>query len=116
MNNTFAIVYAGHGNPLLGDLIEHRCVAGLPLAGRFRSIDLLLTNLDDSGVRNVGLITQRNFQSLVEHVGSGAMWDMNKKQGGLTMLTPFDQGMSTDLYRGFADALFAKRYYLQRQL
>ncbi len=116
MNNTFAIVYAGHGNPLLGDLIEHRCVAGMPLGGRFRSIDLLLTNLDDSGVRNVGLITQRNFQSLVEHVGSGAAWDMSKKQGGLTMLSPFDQGMSTNLYRGFGDALFAKRYYLERQL
>ena len=116
MNNTFAIVYAGHGNPLLGDLIEHRCVASMPLGGRFRSIDLLLTNLDDSGVRNVGIITQRNFQSLVEHVGSGAIWDMSKKQGGLAMLSPFDKGMSTNLYRGLGDALFAKRYYLDRQL
>ncbi|ACV22724.1 Glucose-1-phosphate adenylyltransferase [Slackia heliotrinireducens] len=116
MNNTFAIVYAGHGNQLLGDLLSYRCVAGMPLAGRFRNIDFLFTNLADSGVRNVGLITQRNYQSLVEHVGSGAAWDMNKKQGGLAVLAPFDQGTGTELYRGFGDAMFAKRYFLNRQL
>lgn len=116
MKDTFAIAYAGHGNLLLGDLVAHRCVAAMPLAGRFRNIDFLLTNLDDSGVRNVGVITQRNFQSLVEHVGSGAAWDMNSKRGGLAVLAPFDQGTATDLYRGLGDALFAKRYYLDRQL
>jgi len=116
MKNTFAIVYAGHGNLLLGDLLAYRCVAGMPLAGRFRNIDLLLTNLDDSGVPNVGLIMQRNFQSLVEHVGSGSIWDMTRKQGGLALLSPFDQGTGTDLYHGLGDALFAKRYYLDRQL
>lgn len=116
MDNMFAIVYAGHGNILLGDLLAYRCVAGMPLASRFRNIDLLLTNLDDSGVRNVGLITQRNFQSLVEHVGSGATWDMSRKRGGLAVLSPFDQGTGTGLYHGLGDALFAKRYFLDRQL
>ena len=115
MNDTFAIVYAGHGNPLLGDLIAHRCVAALPLAGRFRTIDVLLSNLSQSGIRNVGVIMQRNFQSLVEHIGSGDAWDLNSKSGGVALLTPFDQGLGTGLYRGFGDALFAKRYYLNRQ-
>ena len=115
MNDTFAIVYAGHGNPFLGDLIAHRCVSALPLAGRFRTIDVLLSNLSQSGVRSVGVIMQRNFQSLVEHIGSGDAWDLNSKSGGVALLTPFDQGMGTDLYQGFGDALFAKRYYLNRQ-
>ena len=115
MNDTFAIVYAGHGNPLLGDLIAHRCVAALPLAGRYRTIDVLLSNIAQSGVRDVGVIMQRNFQSLVEHIGSGDAWDLHSKRGGVALLTPFDQGLSTDIYRSFGDALMAKRYYCDRQ-
>ena len=115
MKDTFAIVYAGHGNPLLGDLIAHRCVSALPLAGRFRTIDVLLSNLSQSGIRDVGVIMQRNFQSLVEHIGSGDAWDLSSKRGGVALLTPFDQGLGTDLYHGFGDALFAKRYYINRQ-
>ncbi|MBQ9042952.1 MAG: glucose-1-phosphate adenylyltransferase subunit GlgD [Eggerthellaceae bacterium] len=115
MNDTFAMVYAGHGNPLLGDLIAHRAVSALPLAGRFRTIDVLLSNISQSGIRNVGVIMQRNFQSLVEHIGSGDAWDLNSKSGGVALLTPFDQGLGTGLYQSFGDALFAKRYYLDHQ-
>ena len=115
MNDTFAVVYAGHGNPLLGDLIAHRCVSALPLGGRYRTIDVLLSNISQSGIRDVGVIMQRNFQSLVEHIGSGDAWDLHSKRGGVALLTPFDQGYGTGLYRGFGDALFAKRYYLEQQ-
>ncbi|MBQ9004595.1 MAG: glucose-1-phosphate adenylyltransferase subunit GlgD [Eggerthellaceae bacterium] len=115
MNDTFAIVYAGHGNPLLGDLIAHRAVSASPLAGRYRTIDVLLSNVAQSGIRDVGVIMQRNFQSLVEHIGSGDAWDLNSKNGGVALLTPFDQGLSTGLYQSFGDALFAKRYYIERE-
>lgn len=115
MNDTFAIVYAGHGNLLLGDLIAHRCVSALPFAGRYRTVDVLLSNISQSGIRDVGVIMQRNFQSLLEHIGSGDAWDLNSKRGGVALLTPFDQGVGTELYRGFGDALFAKRYYINRQ-
>ena len=115
MNDTFAIIYAAHGNPLLGDLIAHRCVSALPLAGRYRTIDVLLSNISQSGIRDVGVIMQRNFQSLVEHIGSGDAWDLASKRGGVALLTPFDQGLGTDLYRDFCDAAMAKRYYFDRQ-
>ena len=115
MNDTFAIIYAAHGNPLLGDLIAHRCVSALPLAGRYRTIDVLLSNISQSGIRDVGVIMQRNFQSLVEHIGSGDAWDLASKRGGVALLTPFDQGLGTDLYRDFCDAAMAKRYYFNRQ-
>ena len=115
MNDTFALVFAGHGNPLLGDLIAHRAVSALPLAGRYRTIDVVLSNIAQSGIRNVGVIMQRNFQSLVEHIGSGDAWDLNSKRGGVALLTPFDQGLGTGLYKGFGDALIAKRYYIDEQ-
>ena len=115
MKDAFAIVYAGHGNPFLGDLIAHRCAAALPLAGRYRMIDVLLSNLSQSGIHDVGVIMQRNYQSLLEHIGGGGAWDLNKKNGGVALLTPFDQGLATELYHDFGDALFAKRYYINRQ-
>ena len=115
MNDTFAMVYAGLGNPLLGDLIAHRAVSALPLAGRYRTIDVVLSNITQSGIRNVGIIMQRNFQSLVEHIGSGDAWDLNSKRGGVALLTPYDQGLGTGLYQSFGDALFAKRYYIDNQ-
>lgn len=115
MNDTFAIIYAGHGNPLLGDLIAHRAVSAIPLAGRYRTIDVLLSNIAQSGIRDVGVIMQRNFQSLVEHIGSGDPWDLHSKNGGVALLTPFDQGLGTGLYQSFGDALFAKRYYIERE-
>lgn len=115
MNDTFAIVYAGHGNPFLGELIAHRAVSALPFAGRYRTIDVILSNISQSGIRDVGVIMQRNFQSLVEHIGSGDAWSLSSKHGGVALLTPFDQGLTTELYHGFGDALMAKRYYLDRQ-
>ena len=115
MKDTFAIVYADLGSPLLGDLIAHRSVSALPFAGRYRVIDVLLSNLSQSGVRDVGVIMQRNFQSLVEHIGSGDAWDLSSKNGGVALLTPFDQGLGTDLYQDFNDAMYTKRYYVNRQ-
>ncbi len=113
MNDTFAIIYAAHGNPRLGTLIEQRSVAALQLAGRYRTIDVTLTNIARSGIRTVGLITQRNYQSLIDHVGSGRPWDLSGKSGGITLLPPYNLDGSTGRYHGISDALFAKRDYLE---
>ena len=115
MNDTFAIIYAEHGSSLLGDLIARRSVSALPLAGRFRTIDVLLSNLAHSGVRNVGVITQKNYQSLIEHIGSGKAWGLSGKAGGVTLLPPYDLDGSVGKYHGTSDALFAKRDYINKR-
>lgn len=115
MNDTFAIIYADHGSPLLGDLIAHRCVSALPLAGRFRTIDVMLSNLAQSGIRNVGVITQSHYQSLIEHIGAGHAWDLSAKRGGITLLPPYDTDGNVGKYHGVSDALFAKRDYINNR-
>ena len=115
MNDTFAIIYAEHGSSLLGDLIERRSVSALPLAGRFRTIDVLLSNIAHSGIRNVGVITQKNYQSLIEHIGSGHAWGLSGKAGGVTLLPPYDLDGSVGKYHGTSDALFAKRDYINKR-
>lgn len=115
MNNTFALIYASQGNAQLRDLIELRSCAALPIAGRYRMIDVLLSNLTNSGVRSVGIITQRNYNSLMNHVGSGKEWNLSKKNGGLTILPPYDLATGNELFHGFADALLSKRDYISHQ-
>ncbi len=115
MNNAFSIVYAKQGGSALRELIELRSTAALPIAGRYRMIDVLLSNLTNSGIHSVGIITQRNYQSLMSHVGSGKEWDMSKKVGGLKILPPYDLSMGSELYRGFPDAVLAKRDFVEHQ-
>ena len=115
MNDVFSIIYADQGSPELRELISLRSVSALPLAGRYRIIDVLLSNLANSGIHNVGLITQRNYKSLMDQVGSGKAWDMSKKSGGLMMLPPYDLDANPGQYHSACDAIFAKRDYINHQ-
>lgn len=115
MNNTFAIVYARSGTEQLRELVELRSISALPIGGRYRMIDIILSNLTNSGVRSVGIITQRNYKSLMDHIGSGKEWGLSKKIGGLLMLPPYDLATSRSLYRGLPDALFDKRDFIEHQ-
>ncbi|MBR2836404.1 MAG: glucose-1-phosphate adenylyltransferase subunit GlgD [Coriobacteriales bacterium] len=115
MNDTFAIIYADQGSPDLRELISKRNVAALPVGGRFRAIDFVLSNLANSGVHSVGLITQRNYKSLIDHIGSGKDWDLSRKNGGIMILPPYDLGTQTGMYRGLCEAIFAKRDFIDHQ-
>lgn len=65
------------------ELIENRPLASLPIAGRYRLIDFMLSNISNSGVRNVGIFTQRKTRSLYDHLGDGSPWDLDVLRDGL---------------------------------
>ena len=115
MKDAFAIIYADQGDARLRELIEVRSVSALPVGGRYRAIDFVLSNVARSGIRSVGIIAQRNYKSLMDHLGSGKDWNLSRKQGGLMILPPYDLGNENGLYRGFGDALFAKRDFIDHQ-
>lgn len=115
MNNAFAIVYAKQGSQQLRDLIELRSTAALPIGGRYRMVDVLLSNISNSGIHSVGLITQRNYKSLIDHIGSGKEWNLSKKNGGLRLLPPYDLACSTEMYHGLPDAILSKRDFVEHQ-
>lgn len=72
----------------LRDLISHRSIAAIPFGGRYRLIDFPLSSMVNSGIRNIGIVTQRKNRSLLEHLESGADWDLNSKKDGLFILPP----------------------------
>jgi len=89
----------------IGDLTYNRTVAAIPFAGRYWLIDFVLSNMINSGIYKVGVITKSNYQPLMEHIGSGKDWDLSRKNGGIAILPPYGEDSRTGLYRGRLDAL-----------
>ena len=111
----FGLIYAAEEDNLnLRDLVRERSVSALPVAGRYRIIDFLLSNMVNTGIRNVGIIPRKNYQSLMDHVGSGKEWDLARKNDGLFILPPYDTYMNTGSYHGMVDAIKGAGPYVNR--
>ena len=92
-------------------LTEKRTMASLPFGGRYRQVDFHLSNLAAAGVHHVGIVSRSNYQSLMNHVGSGEEWGLELGEGGLEFLTPYALG-NDDRYRGKLENLNAVLEFL----
>ena len=113
-DKAFGLIYTGSSNMQLRELIYSRSVAAVPFAGRYRCVDFILSNLVNTGITNVGIITQKNYHSLMDHLESGKEWDLHRKRDGLFILPPFVTRDNTGLYRGTVDALRSVLGYIRR--
>ena len=100
--NVMGIIFASDGN--IGSLTSERTMGSLPYGGRYRQIDFHLSNMAAAGIRRVGIISRHNYQSLMNHIGSGEEWGLELEEGGLEFLTPYAMS-TTDIYRGKLDNL-----------
>ena len=114
MKNMMGIIYTGERDAQLRELTTTRAVAAVPICGRYRLIDFPLSSMVNSGIRNVGVIAQRNYNSLMDHLGSGREWDLHGKRSGLVILPPFLTRDNVGVYSGFLDALRSNLHYLRR--
>ena len=76
------------GNPNINILNYARPLASTPIAGRYRIIDFVLSNMVNSGINNVGIYAKEKYRSLTDHLGSGKDWDLSRKKGGLYIFSP----------------------------
>ena len=113
MRNYHGIIFAYHAWPELRELTSARTAASLPFCGRYRVIDFPLSSLRNAGILEVGVIMQRDYQSLLDHIGSGKAWDMSRITGGLRMLPPFGlPEYHNGDYNGTVEALNAVSTYI----
>lgn len=110
-NNTLGIVFANSHDALLGKLTKQRSMGSLPYGGRYRLIDFALSNLSNAGIDKVGVITKANYYSLMTHLGSGKPWDLDRKNGGLSILPPY-ASPDAQVYKGRLEAIYGILEYL----
>lgn len=114
MKNVMGIIYTGEKDEFLRELTILRAIAALPIAGRYRIIDFLISSMVNSNINNVGVIMQKNYHSLMDHLGSGKEYDLHGKNDGLFILPPFLTRENVGVYKGLLDALRSNMSYLRR--
>ena len=107
------IILAGGNNDRMGELSRKRAIPAMPVGGSFRCIDFALSNMSNSHVQTVAVLTQYNARSLNEHLSSSKWWDFGRKQGGLSVLTPTVTADNSNWYRGTADAIYQNLSFLK---
>lgn len=99
------LIFSNMHDNSISDLTKERTMGSVLFGGRYRFIDFPLSSMVNSGIDEVGVITKSNYQSLLDHLGSGREWDLASKNGGLHLLPPFSH-VSSGMYRGRLEALY----------
>jgi len=108
------IILAGGIDKRLVPLTASRATSAMPVGGCFRCIDFTLSNMTNSGINKVAVITQYNSRSLQDHLSSSKWWDFGRKQGGLFVFSPYLSSENSYWFRGTADSIYQNLTYLRR--
>ena len=108
------LILAGGNSHKMRDLTRKRAVAAMPMAGSYRAVDFTLSNMSNSHIQKVAVLTQYNARSLNEHLNSSKWWDFGRKHGGLYVFTPTITADNGNWYRGTADAIYQNLDFLRK--
>lgn len=111
------IIFSNIHDKSLPELTRKRTMASIPFGCKYRLIDFALSNMVNSGITNVSVITHYNYQSLIDHIGSGKDWDLARRSGGIKILTPYITSFANAtnaLYNSRLEALMSINYSLSR--
>ena len=101
--HVMGIIFANDAN--MAELSDKRTMGSIPFGGRYRQVDFHLSNMAAAGIRHLGIVSRQNYQSLINHIGSGEEWGLELEEGGLEFLTPFAMS-SSHSYRGKLEGLY----------
>lgn len=111
-NDTMGIILTG--NDKIPPITDIRANSAIPVAGRFRIIDFVISNMANAGITNIGVATESNYSSLLDHIKSGKPWDLDRKNGGLHILPPSLEDNHYGLIQGNIDMLAGIRDFIRR--
>lgn len=112
--NALGLIFCDHysDNTPQNELTRSRTPAALPYAGRYRTIDFALSGMVNAEIHDIGVICKENYGPLMDHLGSGEDWDLNRRKGGIMLLTPLSRPEHTVTARGRLDALRAVKGFI----
>ena len=110
-NNALGLIFTNLHEENVPELVRFRTMASIPYGGRYRIIDFTLSNMVNSGITTVGLMTTNNYRSLIDHIGSGKDWDLARRGGGVTLVSPYRNasGQNAAVYSTHLEALISMR-------
>lgn len=109
-----AMLLAGGQGSRLGVLTQTQAKPAVPYGGKYRIIDFPLSNCINSGITTVGVLTQYQPLELNDYIGSGKPWDLDRSQGGVHVLPPYQKSQSADWYKGTANAIYQNFPFIER--
>lgn len=113
-NNILGIIYSNKYDECLSEITGLRTMGSVPFAGRYRLIDFALSNMVNSGIEKVGVITKSNYQSLMDHLGTGKPWDLSRKTEGMFILPPFSSASNMGDYTNRVEMLRGVMGFISR--
>jgi glucose-1-phosphate adenylyltransferase len=111
------IIFSNIHDANLPELTRNRTLASVPYGCRYRLIDFTLSNMVNSGINNISVITHYNYQSLMDHIGAGKDWDLARRSGGIKILPPFITSFANNvnnLYNSRLEALKSVNYSVSK--
>ena len=109
-----AMLLAGGQGSRLYSLTKNLAKPAVPFGGKYRIIDFPLSNCVNSGIDTVGVLTQYQPLVLNEYIGSGQPWDLDRQEGGVFVLPPYQKSSGSDWYTGTANAIYQNLPFIER--
>ena len=113
LRNSCGLIVADDRRIQLGELSRPRALSAMPFGGRYRIVDFALSNMVNSGIHTVGISTYNKYKSLMDHIGTGSAWDLDRKTQGLFLLPPF---ISSETFTAASDDDLSGVLSLYREL
>ena len=110
--NMLGLIFADKHNNDIGELTAKRTFAALPFGARYRLIDFFISNMTNSGIRNIGVVATTKYESLMGHVRYGGEWDLDRRKSGIIVLPPFSFFSGEVRYENILEALQANIAYI----
>lgn len=112
------LIFSNIHDQSIPEMTRRRTMASIPFGCRYRLVDFALSNMVNSNITNVGIITHYNYQSLMDHVGNGKDWDLARRSGGIKLLPPYvtayENTAAGKLYENRLEALMGAGNFINR--
>jgi glucose-1-phosphate adenylyltransferase len=115
---TAGLIFSNIHDQSIPEMTRQRTMASIPFACRYRLVDFALSNMVNSNITNVGIITHYNYRSLLDHIGTGKDWDLARRSGGIKLLPPYvtayENNVAGKLYESRLEAIVGAGNFINR--